>query len=145
MRNYLLLLALLNSRLAWAHSGEGLLLYPLFFALAIVASLLMAAFWLVGGLVVGLLFSSLLARFSGKTNLLFYLLPAVNVLVWFLAYPLVAMLPAAYLGDSMDITHPLRPPALYLTLIAVPILILVGLATAAGLKAIAYSLNRWRH
>ena len=44
MRKCVLFLALLNSSAAWAHSGEGLLLYPLFFALAIVASLLMAAF-----------------------------------------------------------------------------------------------------
>ena len=94
-------------------------------------------------MVVGLLFSGLLARFTGKANLLFTLLPIVNVLVWFLAYPFISLLPAACLEGSME-THPLQPPALYLTLISVLTLIFVGLATASSLKTSAGYLNRRR-
>ena len=134
----------------FAHGFGDLFAYLMMFLLYVAGAVVAAVMTLVVGTLVLLLGTLLgggvLTALVKKTRHLFWILPLLNVGLYFLCYPLITMVAGVYLGANLDLdlSHPLKPAGLYVTLLSVPLFAFGGCVSAMALSPIHAVLVRRR-
>jgi len=124
----------------FAHPSTGellaiLLLYVFFYVVGpVVAATITLAIATAVLLVGSLLGGGILTALVKKKRHPFWLLPLLNVGLYFLCYPLITVVAGVYLGArfDLDVSHPLKPAGLYMTLLSVPLIQQVDQTTPQG-------------